>query len=52
MVLYHAEASRFDCFIIPGRFVDLGVLETNDVYRRKVNLEIPVGKLYDMMDIN
>lgn len=35
-----------------GRFVDLDLLETNDVYRRKADLEIPVSKLYDMMDIN
>jgi hypothetical protein len=29
----------------------LGV-STNDVYRRKADLEIPVSKLYGMMDIN
>ena len=34
-----------------GCFVDLD-LETNNVYRRKTDLEIPVSKLYDMMDIN
>ena len=39
-------------FFVLGRFVDLDLLETNDVYRRKADLEIPVGKLYDMMDIN
>lgn len=39
-------------FFVVGRFVDLDVLETDDVYRRKANLEIPVSKLYDMMDIN
>jgi hypothetical protein len=32
-------------FFILGRFVDLDLLETNDVYRRKVDLEIPVSKL-------
>jgi hypothetical protein len=37
-------------FFVLGRFFDL--LETNDVYRRKTDLEIPVSKLYDMMDIN
>ena len=35
-----------------GRFVDLGLLETNDVYRRKEDLKIPVSKLYDVMGIN
>ena len=35
---------------ILGRFADLDVLETDDVYRRKANLEIPVSKLYDTMD--
>jgi hypothetical protein len=39
-------------FFVLGRFVDLDFLETNDVYRRKADLEIPVSKLYDMMDIN
>ena len=39
-------------FFILGRFVDLDLLETNNVYRRKADLEIPVSKLYDMMDIN
>jgi hypothetical protein len=39
-------------FFVLGRFVDLDLLETNDVYRRKEDLEIPVSKLYDMMDIN
>ena len=39
-------------FFVLGRFVDLDLLETNDVYRRKADLEIPVSKLYDMMDIN
>ena len=39
-------------FFVLGRFVDLDVLETNDIYRRKANLEIPIGKLYDIMDIN
>ena len=39
-------------FFVLERFVDFDVLETNDVYRRKANLEIPVGKLYDMVDIN
>jgi hypothetical protein len=38
-----------DWFVILGRFVDLDVLETDDVYSRKTNLEI---KLCDMMDIN
>jgi hypothetical protein len=32
------------------RFVDLDLLETNDVYRCKADLEIPVSKHYDMMD--
>ena len=36
-------------FFILGRFVDLDLFETNDVYRRKADLEIPVSKLYDMM---
>ena len=35
-----------------ARFVDLGAPETNDVYRHKANLEIPVSKLYEMMDFN
>jgi hypothetical protein len=39
-------------FFVLGRFVDLDLLETNDVYRRKEDLEIAVSKLYDMMDIN
>ena len=39
-------------FFVVGCFVNLDVLETNDVYRRKANLEIPTNKLYDMMDIN
>jgi hypothetical protein len=39
-------------FVVLGRFVDLDLLKTNDVYRRKADLEIPVSKLYDMMDIN
>ena len=39
-------------FFVLGRFVDLDLLETNDVYRRKEDLEIPVSRLYDMMDIN
>lgn len=37
---------------VVGCFINLDVLETNDIYRRKANLEIPVSKLYDMMDIN
>jgi IS4 transposase len=41
-----------EVFFVLGRFVDLDLLETNDVYRRKEDLEIPVSKLYDMMDIN
>jgi len=39
-------------FFVLGRFVDLDFLETNDIYRRKADLEILVSKLYDMMDIN
>jgi hypothetical protein len=39
-------------FFVLGRFVDLDLLETNNVYCRKADLEIPVSKLYDMMDIN
>lgn len=39
-------------FFVLGLFFDLDLLETNDVYRRKANLEIPVSKLCDMMDIN
>jgi hypothetical protein len=39
-------------FFVLGRFVDLDLLETNDVYRRKADLEISVSKLYDVMDIN
>jgi hypothetical protein len=39
-------------FFVLGCFVDVDLLETNDVYRRKVDLDIPVGKLCDMMDIN
>jgi hypothetical protein len=39
-------------FFVLGRFVDVDLLETNDVYRRKADLEIPVSELYDMMDIN
>lgn len=31
------------------RFVDPDLLETNNVYRRKTDLEILVSKLYDMM---
>ena len=38
-------------FFVLGRFVNLNLLETNDVYCREVNLKIPVSKLYDMMDI-
>ncbi len=33
------------------RFINLDLLETNNVNRRKVDLEIPISKLYDMMDI-
>jgi hypothetical protein len=40
-----------DVFVL-GRFVDLDLLETNNVYRCKTDLEIPISKLYDMMDIN
>jgi hypothetical protein len=39
-------------FFVLGLFVHPDLLETNDVYRRKADLEIPVSKLYDMMDIN
>jgi hypothetical protein len=39
-------------FFIVRRFVDLDLLETNNIYRSKADLEIPVSKLYDMMDIN
>lgn len=38
-------------FLVLGRYVDLDFLETNDIYRCKADLEIPVNKLYDMMDI-
>ncbi len=31
------------------RFVDRDLLETNNVYRRKADLEILVSKLYDMV---
>jgi hypothetical protein len=37
-------------FFVLWRFVYLDLLETNDVYRRKADLAIPVSKLYDMMD--
>jgi hypothetical protein len=37
-------------FFVLERFVDLDHLETNNVYRRKEDLEIPVGKLNDTMD--
>ena len=43
--------STFALFIL-GCFVNLDILETNNVYRCKANLKIPVGKFYDMMDIN
>jgi hypothetical protein len=39
-------------FFVLGCFIDLNILEMDDVYHRKANLEIPVSKLYDMMDIN
>jgi hypothetical protein len=39
-------------FFVLGRFVDLDLLETNDVYRRKADLEIPVSKFYDVIGIN
>ena len=39
-----------DVFVL-GRFVVIDLLESNNVYRRKTDLEIPVSKLYDMMDI-
>ncbi len=43
----------FALFFTPGVFFDLlDHLETDDVYRRKADLEIPVGKLYDMVNIN
>jgi hypothetical protein len=32
-------------FFVLRRFVNLDLLETNNVYRCKANLEIPVGKL-------
>ena len=35
-----------------GRFVDLDLFETDDIYRRKADLEILVSKLYDMTDVN
>ena len=31
------------------RFADLDLLETNNIYRRKEDLEILVSKLYDLM---
>ena len=39
-------------FFVLRRFSEIDGLETDDVYRRKANLEIPVSKLYDAMDIN
>ena len=39
-------------FLAVGLFVDINPLETNDVDRRKADLEIPVSRLYDMMNIN
>ena len=36
-------------FFILRRFVDPDLLETNDIYRRKEDLEILVSKLYNMM---
>jgi len=39
-------------FFVLGRIVEPDLLETNDVYCRKEDLETPVNKLYDMMDIN
>jgi len=39
-------------FFALGNFVNPNILETNYVYCRKANLEIPVSKLYDIMDIN
>jgi hypothetical protein len=41
-----------DRFFVLGRFVDLDVLEKNDAYRRKADLEIQLGKIYDMMGID
>ena len=38
-----------DVFFILRRFVDPDLLETNNVYRRKADLEILVSKLYVMM---
>jgi hypothetical protein len=39
-------------FFVLGLFVLPDLLETNDIYRRKADLYIPVSKHYDMMDIN
>ena len=38
-------------FFVLARFVDLDHLETNDVYRRKADLEIPVSKFCDTIGI-
>jgi hypothetical protein len=37
-------------FFVLGCFVNLDHLETNDIYCRKADLEIPVSKFYDTMD--
>jgi len=38
-----------DAVFILRRLVDLDLLETNNVYRRKEDLEILVSKFYDLM---
>lgn len=38
-------------FFVFGRFTNLDHLETNDFYRRKADLEIPVSNFYDRIDI-
>jgi hypothetical protein len=35
-------------FFLLGRFVDIDLLETNYIYSRRADLEIPINKVYDM----
>jgi hypothetical protein len=41
-----------DVFFTLRRFVDPDLLETNNVYRRKEDLEILASKLHDIMGYN
>ena len=39
-------------FFVRGLFIDINHLKTNDVDGREEDLEIPVNKVYEMVDIS